>query len=583
LWEAGIARKEARTADAVQEFTEDIFYTNSRSNPDPVKAQQTTARQLLDIGARKASASLQDAPEAKLRMLKMLGSLYQSLGVDDQAVSLEKDRLAAAEKLYGRESPELVRILLDLASCMHASRSVNERETVLLRAKAIVDKQHDFNSETRGRLLVGLAQHYTSSDLEKATRFAGESITVLRQYPLSGSYVSALYVAGLAYERSGEFAKSVSALDEAIAVSKRIDGDPNESLPRFYAHSAGAHEELGQYDSAERGYTLAYEYARKLGGDTDIDTLETESRLGSYLIDTSRFEQGLRLLQKATTDCLRVQGPDDPFYTPQMQLQLGMALEARDRPEEALREISAAVKNRQEHRPGTVYLAQMMEDEALVLIELGRLPEAERELSSAEQIRRKVNSKLTANFAIPRVQLELVRHHTGEALSLVERYYGPVNAEGQRSHDAMRNLLFRAEIAAQNRDGRSVASLMKQLQARLAAEQHVKYLRTWLAKSLFYEGVGRIQQGDFQGAVPVLQKAVDERTALLDRNSPELAITEAMLGQAYFGCRDFGHARSLLASAQSRLSAHKELNDTYKEPVRALGGYLSRISSTKKT
>jgi len=46
--QANVARTQARRAEAVQGFLEDIFRANSVANPDPVRAQQTTARELLE-------------------------------------------------------------------------------------------------------------------------------------------------------------------------------------------------------------------------------------------------------------------------------------------------------------------------------------------------------------------------------------------------------------------------------------------------------------------------------------------------------------------------------------------------------
>src|SRR5215471_6748975 len=92
LWQARVARNEARTSAAVEEFTEGIFRANSIEQPDPVKARETTARQLLDIGARNVVSGLNDAPAAKVRLLWILGSLYQGLGLDDEAVALLKER-----------------------------------------------------------------------------------------------------------------------------------------------------------------------------------------------------------------------------------------------------------------------------------------------------------------------------------------------------------------------------------------------------------------------------------------------------------------------------------------------------------
>ena len=102
------SRAEARTAAAVEDFTMDIFRANSLRNPDPLKARQTTARGLLDIGAQKIGSALTDAPEAKLRMFHILGSLRLDLGLDDEAVTLQKKRVALAKARYGDRNPAIV-------------------------------------------------------------------------------------------------------------------------------------------------------------------------------------------------------------------------------------------------------------------------------------------------------------------------------------------------------------------------------------------------------------------------------------------------------------------------------------------
>jgi small subunit ribosomal protein S7 len=51
LREAHIAQIQTRTAETVRTFLLDIFRANSNEHDDPVKARQTTARELLDLGA----------------------------------------------------------------------------------------------------------------------------------------------------------------------------------------------------------------------------------------------------------------------------------------------------------------------------------------------------------------------------------------------------------------------------------------------------------------------------------------------------------------------------------------------------
>jgi serine/threonine-protein kinase len=183
LWEARVARDEARTSEALQKFTEEIFGFNSRDQPDPEKARQTTALRLLAIGAQKIDGQLNDAPAAKVRMYEILADLHHELDLDEQAVMLQKKRVALARKVFGPNSSEVAAGLVMLASDLHASRFVNEREKVLGEARDILDRRHDFNSKTRAFLQQQLAEHYQSIDLPKSRDYAAQAVKLYRQWP----------------------------------------------------------------------------------------------------------------------------------------------------------------------------------------------------------------------------------------------------------------------------------------------------------------------------------------------------------------------------------------------------------------
>jgi serine/threonine-protein kinase len=578
LWQANIARKEARTAETVQQFTEGIFRLNSRANPDPVKAQQTTARQLLDMGSQKVSTGLNDAPEAKLRMLEMLGSLYQDLGLEDRGVALQKERVATLRKLSGARSPELADALIDLASCMHASRYVNEEPAVLLEAKSILDSRGDQTSQTRGRLLTYMAENYSSSDVTKAAKLATESIAVLRGWPASPDLATALFTAGFAYMSAGQFSDAASVTQEAIQLSKRFNGDPNPDLPRYYSHAADAHLALMHYEQAEQSYREAYRYARLLGGEDDVDTLETEARLGTFLVRTSRSKEALSYLEKAVATCVRTKGVDDPFYTPQMQVQYSAALAENGQLEEALVQISSAVKNRRQHRPGTVYLGQMLESQALISCQLGRFPAAEESLKEADAIRLKAHVKVDDSFLNSHIRLALAQGRVKDATALVNRQYGD-SGPAALSVGLLRNLRFRAEVALENKDGATAVLMAQRLQDKLRTAHLETYLNTWRVRALVLEGSGYLLEGNPQTALPLLRQAAEVQTALFDAKSPELAATEAILGKAYLELGDRPRAKSLLSSAQSRLNAHKELTAQYRLPAQELARRLAQTPS----
>jgi serine/threonine-protein kinase len=564
LWQTNVARKEARTAAAMEQFAEGIFRTNSRHSPNAEQAQHTTARQLLDIGANNAASSLNDAPEAKLKMLDLLGSLYQDLEVSDQAVAIRKQAVDLAKKLYGPESPQLVPLLVDLAHSMHSSRSVNEREAVLLEAQSILDRNRDTRSKIRGSVLSALAEHYSSSDHKKAADLARQSVDILHQWPDSPEYAQALRTASFAYISTGQLAEAEPAMIQAIRLSKLLYGDPNTDLPQYYATLGQSQLSLMKYGDAEQSYREAYRYAKQLGGDAGVDTFMTEGRLGMLLVLTSRSKEALPYLEQALDACLRTKGPDDPFFTPQMEMQYGDALEANGRLEDALLHISKAVANRRANRPNTAYLASMLEDQAEVQVEMGRFAAAGEALREDEAILKKVNAKPGDGYFRPRVRLALEQNRLDEAQALVARLASSIDPNAKLSVGLIRSFYARAEIALAKQDAATAESLSRELQQRLTAAGMDKFLAVWRIRARTWEARAHLIEHRAGLALPLLSEAFDAQKAMFDENSPELAATEALLAQAYFDSGDGERAAELLQESNARLKTHRELCPSYR-------------------
>lgn len=574
LWQARIARDEARTSAAVESFTEDIFRTNGLEQSDPVKARDTTARQLLDIGARKVAGSMNDALPAKVRMLSILGRLYRQLGLDDESVALERQRVDAAKKLSGPRNIAVVPALTSLAGAMHSSRAIHEEEAVLLEAQSILDANGDFGSQDRALLMHFFAEYYSSSDLPKALAYARDSVRLYRKWPPSGDLGDALYTLGVTSATMGNNEEAVGSLHEAIALSKRFGGDPNPDLALYYTFAAQVENELSQYAAAEQDLRSAVHDAHALVGDEGLDMLESESRLGTFLVGTSRTREALVFLERAKDACLKSKGPDDPFYTPQMLLQYGMALEAYGRPEDGLRDVVAAVANRRRNRPGTRYLAQMIENQALVLAELGRYQEAERLVEEAAGIRAKVGFKIDINHMSARFKLYLLRGSAEEASGLIESFYGPVPDSTKITPKLLRNVEARAEVALARGDGKTAISMAQRLSGIIHSNHAETYLKTWLILGELAEGEARLMEHDASGALPLLRQATQGQAEMLDPASPLRGRAEGLLGIAYFDSGDREEARGSLSTASQIFAAHPELSDYYRRPVRELARRL---------
>jgi serine/threonine-protein kinase len=582
LWQAHIAKRETRTATAMEEFLEGIFRANSSFQEDPAKARQTTARELLDIGARKIDGELTDSPEAKLRLLNTLGSMYFDLGLDDQSVEMQRKRVALA-RARGNDSLETAYVLIDLGTALHSSRSVNEGQAVLLEAERIMDKRGDFSSPQRGTLLVMLGQEFQSTDLQRALKYSRQAVDFYRRRPNESSFPEALLQEASVHSLLGQPRQAEPLLAEAVQSSIKIDGDTNANLPRFYAYQGETQQKLMEFGPAEESMRKAMFVARKLNGEDHIDTLETELRLGIFLAFTSRPQEGLEHIERARQILLRTRGADHPFYAPQVYLEYGRALANEGRLEDGLAYISKATENRRKNRPGTRYLGQMLELQAWVLIEMGRYTEAQRLCDEADAIAKKVNSPPSYFAAENRTHLMLNTGRLAEAESTIAIFQLPPEEAEVPSMDALKVQLLRSEVALARNDGKAAAQLASPVNHELATNPVHDYLKGLEAQAALAEGRADLLSGRASDALPLLQHAVGLRESIMDPASPALADARVALADCYLSLGDAEHAKTLVATAKQSLDSHHELGSQYTQPLRVMEEKLRHASPLQRS
>ncbi len=118
LAEAAQARQQAERATAVQDFLIDLFATNSIGQSDPLAAQNTTARELLDRGAQRIDSALAAQPASRLAIVKTLASIYGELTLSEQQLKFLRRQVELTESLYGADAIETASALADLADAI---------------------------------------------------------------------------------------------------------------------------------------------------------------------------------------------------------------------------------------------------------------------------------------------------------------------------------------------------------------------------------------------------------------------------------------------------------------------------------
>ena len=564
-----------RTSAAVEKFLTDIFRANSSDQPNPVQARQTTARELLGIGAAQIDSELRESPEAKLRLLKTLAGMYLDLGMDDQAVNLAQKHVKLAKSIYGARSPEVAASLIDLAGAMHSSQSVNQEEGVLNDARRLLDSRHDYTSLTRAQLFAKLSELHFGSDLSKAIDEADQAVRIYRRHPPSSELVEALYNEGILRNQQANHIQAVGLLQEAIQESRKLNGDPNPSLPRLYAVVAQSQEALLQLDDAEQSLRRALAEARAVNGDNHVDTVQANMRLGIFLANASRYRDAIRNLSEARDTVLKIRGPDDSFHTPQVLLEYGAALARAGRLEEGLESISQAVENRRKNRPGTRFLAVMLEYQTRFLIEIGDYAGARRLLDEAAEMLRRTNDSADWRNSYYRARLLLAMGKAEEAARLAPAETASGATSVPLSMASLRDASLRAELAVARRDAQSALAIAAKLREQIEASPVRPFLKEQEANVALLEGKGNLLAHQPEQALRLLTRAAELRTSFLDPMSPALAEAYVELANCYADLGNFDRAWELQRQASTIYAAHRRLGDQYRMPLRDLSAKLA--------
>jgi eukaryotic-like serine/threonine-protein kinase len=575
------AEIEARTSRAVEAFLTDIFQTNSRSQPDPLQARQTTARELLAIGVKKIDAALADAPAARLRMLKTLADLQHQLALEDEAVALNRKQVELTKQLYGAQDPRVAAALWDLSLSMMASRASGEREMVLQEALAILDRAGDFTSQLRGNLLGDYAQWAFAHDIKRSLHYAQESSRLLRAYPPSDDLAEALIMEGVIESRMGKYAKAEAMFDAALDVAKKTGGERGPKLARIHGYRAEVRYSRGAWPGAEQDLRAGYGLARELGGDDDMHTIQLQNRLALILLRTSRAKEAREHAVQARDAILRVSADDDAWYVPMTLEIAGLVLGEVGELEAGLTDLLRAAQTWRRYHAGSSDVIGALERTAVLMTAAGRLAEADALLNEAAEIRRKVQdyqTNLNGNL-VARTSWLIASGRAPEALPLLEEFQVRPAEPGSISVSALQRTIYSAKIQlASGRPAEAIASAQEV--AKLVTASALRpYLKTYEADAALVEGKARVALADQGAALGLLERAHALYSEVYDgRSSLVVADSKVALGRCLLALGRAEEARALARDAAAIQAAHERVGNHYRRPLRELRAKLSGSS-----
>jgi len=588
LWQAQVARnqavvaqREATRAQAVQGFLLDIFRANSDTQPDPVKARQTTARELLDIGATRVGAALKDSPEAQQEVLATLGSMYWQLGLDEKAADMELQGVELFKRIYGPRDVRVVDPLLDYAEDIAATSRRTEILGVLDEAKSILDAAGD-QSELRGHLLLEYARFYSFTDVERSRAYAEQTLEFYRtHFPKTLKRLGAVSLLALAHWNRGEYAAAERDFADLSAALEHIDVPDVAAVVATAINLAAVRADRLDIARAEKDLRSIVEQSRRVNGETHLNTVTAAARLGALLHATGRRAEGRRLLDSAAANV----GEGTPNIAPHITgvvLRLnGASLIAEGALEDAAHALADDVETTRRAYPASVRLADALRVHGQLFTALGRYAEAESALDEALAVRKSaLGAAAPANafnaFVLEAARLRLARGEPAAALEMLDRVADvPVSGEAPLWRDATSARILHAQALLQLGRAADAESAARAALDDIVRSPLREYLPRLEADAALRLGEAQLRGGRAAAALPNLERAAALREANDDpRRSPWLAEVRIALADCLADLGRRGAARAALGSAASIQASHAQLGEHLRAPLRRLEARL---------
>ena len=391
---------EAETAKQTTTFMTRLFEV---SDPSEARGNKITAREILDQGAERIQKELAAQPSIQATLMETMGTVYTSLGLYDQAVSLLQSALDKRKALYGEKHLEVARSLDRLGEVLKLKAEYDRALPMYRQALAL-------RREMLGNEHVDTARSvYELADLEsrmgnyaEAEPLFREALTLRRKVNGANSPEVAQSLEGLALNLfdQGNYKDSVPLMREAVATQRKTHDGPDPDLAEAINNLGWMLAEMGEYRETEQLYREALEMKKALLGDVHPEIAIGINNVAFVLYTQGKYDAAEPLYLDALAMQRKLLGLDHPDIALALNNLAFLAHEKGD--------LITAVKMSQDSLdmyrrtlgPEHPLVAQGMNTLAMWLIEQGKLASAEPLVRGALDMRRKLLGPEHADVAV---------------------------------------------------------------------------------------------------------------------------------------------------------------------------------------
>ena len=289
------AEMERGRAEEVSTFLVNLF---KLSDPEENRGNQVTARELLDSGAQRLQAALQDQPAVKAALLATVGAVYDSLGQYRDAVPILEESLSLQHASHDRSQLDT---LLELARARSGAGDLGGAESPLNEALRLALAAFGDNSRETGRTFWAygrLRQKQGQFAAAKDYYTRGLNLLETDHAPMT-DIASLLDDLAQVYLHEKQWALANQAYERALDLDRRMLGEDSPRVATQLHNLAVVAQNMGNLRQAEALYREAIAREdRELGGEHP-ETFRARGNYGLLLQSEGRFGEAEPLLRSA--------------------------------------------------------------------------------------------------------------------------------------------------------------------------------------------------------------------------------------------------------------------------------------------
>ncbi|HSG06884.1 MAG TPA: serine/threonine-protein kinase [Longimicrobiales bacterium] len=266
------AETEAATARQVSDFLINLFEVN---DPMVARGGLMTVREILDRGARRVDAELPDQPVVQARMMSAMGTVYQGLGLYDDALALLQRALVLREASLTPDDLEVAESLQRLGNLQRDRGDLEASEVNLGKALIIQEAKLGPDADEVGHTLLSLGS------------------TILAR---------------------GRPAEAEPLLTRALAMEERVLGSEHEKVAAVVQELGTVAYYLGEYPKASQYWARAISIRERQLGPDHPEIASALNNLGGVYYLEGRYDEALRSYEQARAIWAKALEPDHPRF-----------------------------------------------------------------------------------------------------------------------------------------------------------------------------------------------------------------------------------------------------------------------------